>query len=299
MDRRPTLLMTDPAHFGVSYAINPWMRPGEWMLDEAGHKRSARLSWDGLRAGLESAGARIEVLPGADGWPDMVFPANAAVVLNGRALMARFKCDERRGEEAFFRAGFEALVRRGLLIEVIDLPAGVVHEGAGDGIWDASRQLIWVGYGQRSDKAAVEVIAGTFGQEVVALELKTPRFYHLDTCFCPLSGGEVLVYPPAFTEQALSTIREQVAPELLIEAADDEAAAFCVNAVSLGRTVVMAEAPPRLRARLMERGYRVNEADLAPFILSGGAAFCMTLRLDHRTTAARALSPVLTHGAAS
>lgn len=37
----PTILMTDPAHFDVRYAINPWMRPGEWRLDEAGHRRSA------------------------------------------------------------------------------------------------------------------------------------------------------------------------------------------------------------------------------------------------------------------
>ena len=35
-----------------------------------------------------------------------------------------------------------------------------------------------------------------------------------------------------------------------------------------------------LRARLEARGYAVVEVDLAPFILSGGAAFCMTLRLD-------------------
>jgi N-dimethylarginine dimethylaminohydrolase len=35
-----------------------------------------------------------------------------------------------------------------------------------------------------------------------------------------------------------------------------------------------------LRARLSERGYRVVGLDLAPFLLSGGGAFCMTLRLD-------------------
>ena len=281
MNRRPTLLMTDPAHFGVSYAINPWMRPGEWLLDEAGHRRSALQAWDALRAALNEAGADVEVIAGAAGWPDMVFPANAAVVLDGRALLARFKCDERRGEEGYFRAGFDTLNARGLLSEIIALPVGVVHEGAGDGIWDARRRLFWVGYGQRSDAAAASVVADTFGQEVLALELKTPRFYHLDTCFCPLSGGEVLYYPPAFTRDALARIRDRIEPDMLIEAEDDAAAAFCVNAVSLGRTVVMAEAPPRLRARLMERGYRVSEVDLAPFILSGGAAFCMTLRLDH------------------
>ena len=154
MNRRPTLLMTDPAHFGVSYAINPWMRPGEWLLDEAGHRRSARQAWDALRAALTEAGADVEVVAGAAGWPDMVFPANAAVVLDGRALLARFKCDERRGEEGYFRADFESLRDRGRLCEVVGFPEGRVHEGAGDGIWDARRKLFWVGYGQRSDAAA-------------------------------------------------------------------------------------------------------------------------------------------------
>ena len=96
--------------------------------------------------------------------------------------------------------------------------------------------------------------------------------------------SHVLVFPPAFTPDALGRIRDRVARELLIEAAPDEAGAFCVNAVSFGRTVVMAEAPPRLRAILEERGYRVREVDLSPFILSGGGAFCMTLRLDLAAT---------------
>jgi len=67
----------------------------------------------------------------------------------------------------------------------------------------------------------------------------------------------------------------------LIEASDADAAGLCVNAVCLGETIVMARAPQALRRRLEGRGYRVVEVDLAPFILSGGAAFCMTLRLDH------------------
>ena len=90
----------------------------------------------------------------------------------------------------------------------------------------------------------------------------------------------MLFFPSAFTAGAIRKIRERVAPDLLIEAAPDEAAAFCVNAVSIGRTLVMAKGPPRLAAVLAERGYHVIGVDLAPFILSGGGAFCMTLRLD-------------------
>jgi N-dimethylarginine dimethylaminohydrolase len=291
----PVILMTEPAHFDVSYAINPWMKPTAWRVDAEGYRRSARLAWEALRSAFIEGGAAIEVIPGAPGWPDMVFPANAAVVLDGRALLARFRHPERQGEETLFRAAFERLLRRGMLREIAELPTGLVHEGAGDGVWDATRQVLWTGFGPRSDEAAAEEIARFFGCAAVALELATPHFYHLDTCFCPLSGGEVLVFPPAFTPDALGRIRERVARELLIEAAPDEAAAFCVNAVSLGRIVVMAPAPPRIRAILADRGYRVCEVDLSPFILSGGGAFCMTLRLDLEGTGDVPLSPIPSH----
>ena len=45
----------------------------------------------------------------------------------------------------------------------------------------------------------------------------------------------------------------------------------------------MAKPPASLRRALEARGYRVAEVDLSPFILSGGAAFCLTLRLDHQS----------------
>jgi N-dimethylarginine dimethylaminohydrolase len=281
MTARPLILMTDPTWFDVAYTINPWMKPGLWQADRAGQQRAARRAFEALAATLADAGAIIERIDGAQGLPDMVFPANAAVVLDGRALMARFQPAERQGEEPRFLAAFERLKARGLLSEVRELPEGLFQEGAGDCIWDASRGHFWGGYGQRSRREAADAAADFFGREVVALELASPSFYHLDTCFCPLSGGEVLYYPPAFTPAALAVIRARVPADRLIEASDEDAAALCVNAVCLGDQVVMARAPAALRRTLEGRGYRVREVDLAPFILSGGAAFCMTLRLDH------------------
>jgi N-dimethylarginine dimethylaminohydrolase len=126
----------------------------------------------------------------------------------------------------------------------------------------------------------VGVIGRTFGQEVVGLELASDRFYHLDTCFCPLAGGKVLYYPDAFTPAAQAAIRERVPEAQRIVASAEEAEAFCVNAVNLDARLVMARAPASLRAKLTARGYSLIEVDLDPFILSGGAAYCMTLRLD-------------------
>ena len=276
----PTFLMVDPAHFEVSYAINPWMSPLMWQADRAGLHAAARVASAQLAGALRAAGARVETMAGAPGAPDLVFPANAAVVLDRRAILARFLHPERQVEEPVFARAFAGLSDRGLLDEVATLPQGAVHEGAGDAIWDARRALFWAGHGQRSNRRGLDAVAAFFGRDAVPLELATAKFYHLDTCFCALPGGEVLYYPPAFTAEARRAIADRVAPSERIEASDEDAGRFCVNAVALGRTVVMAKAADRLRRTLAERGYDVVDVDLAPFILSGGGAYCMTLRLD-------------------
>jgi len=277
MPAAPIIMVVDPAHFNVSYVINPWMKPGDWATDPAGHLAEARASFKALRTALTAAGADVRVTPGVAGQPDMVFPANAAVVLDGRALVARFACAERQGEEQPYKAALEA---SGLFSEVAIFPENCFQEGAGDAIWDRTRQLFWTGYGQRSIRAAIDHLGAFFGKTTVALELATPQFYHLDTCFCPLSGGEILFYPPAFTPEALALIHAHTTPEQRLVASAEDAAAFCVNAVNIGRDVIMARAPEHVRGLLTERGYTVTDINLDPFILSGGGAYCMTLRLD-------------------
>lgn len=281
MPSQPLFLLTDPAHFAVTYTINPWMRPSAWAENPAGHLAAARRSFRSLTAALAAAGARLEIVPGVAGLPDMVFPANAAIVLDRRALLARFRHRERRGEERHFREHFRRLLERGVIVdEVAQVPQDCFQEGAGDCIWDGARGRFWAGYGQRSTRRAAAEVSAFFGRETTALELVSPRFYHLDVCFCPLRGGEILYYPPAFSAASLAAIRDVVAPADLIEATDEDAARFNVNAVNVDDQLVMAKASPTLVSRLAERGYRVSQVDLMPFIMAGGGAYCMTLRLD-------------------
>ncbi|MGZ6038375.1 MAG: dimethylarginine dimethylaminohydrolase family protein [Phenylobacterium sp.] len=286
MDPRPRFLMTDPSCFDVSYQINPWMKPTAWRPE---HAAAAHAASADLRTALQGAGAQVETIGAVRGLPDLVFPANAAVVMDGKVLLARFRHPERQGEEAVFRSVFTRLQARGVVDEIVDLPQGVLQEGAGDAIWDAPRALFWVGYGPRSTRSSTTAIARTFGQEIQPLELASHRFYHLDTCFCPLAGGEVLYFPDAFTPQALAAIRDRLAPAQRIEASAEEAAAFCVNAVNLEDRLIMARAPASLRRKLAARGYRLTEIGLDPFILSGGAAYCMTLRLDRTSQSPAAI----------
>jgi N-dimethylarginine dimethylaminohydrolase len=270
MARKPLLLMTDAGHYEVSYVINPWMTPDAWSKDSASWWRAALAASDDLKAALEAAGAEVQRIGGAPGLPDMVFPANAAIVLDRRALA------------------------REVLDELGRFPKGVFQEGAGDCIWDATRQHFWAGYDQRSVRAAVPAIEDFFDARAVPLELVSPRFYHLDVCFLPLCGGEVVYYPKAFSPDAQAAIRERVAKDKLIEAGDEDAAGFCVNAVNIGREIVMATPTERLRDILCERGYRLHGVDLAPFIMSGGGAYCMTLRLDRMRAHAQAAKETVT-----
>ena len=47
-------------------------------------------------------------------------------------------------------------------------------------------------------------------KEILPLELVDSRFYHLDTCFCPLSGGDLLYFPAAFDRYAQAAIADRI-----------------------------------------------------------------------------------------
>jgi ornithine aminotransferase len=295
-----TLLACPPEHFEVAYRINPWMDPVTWAHRAVRLQREARAGWRRLVRTYETLGARVLTMPAVDGLPDLVFTANAALVLDGTALLARFLNPERKRETPHDEAMMQRLCEQGVLRSVRRLPAGLRFEGAGDAAWDAARGLVWTGWGQRSDFAAHEAVAETFGVPTVPLRLVSPRFYHLDTCLTPLAGGDVLWHPPAFDEPSRRAIRERIG-DGGIEVGDDDASRLAVNAVSLGRDLVMGHCSAALRARLESRGHRVHLVPMGAFNRSGGSALCLTLRLDASTgrradaiaaRAARATGPV-------
>ncbi len=275
-------LMCRPEHFAVSYAINPWMDPQSWARDARAHAAAVR-EWAALHGKLTELGAAVELVPPASGLPDLVFTANAAVVLDAKVLLARFRHSERQCEEAHFETAFRSLQARGLVDAVRRLPRDLVLEGAGDCVWDERRRLFWLGYGPRSDAAARDAVEDTFGQATVALELADRRFYHMDTALAPLPGGELMYLPDAFTPAGRAAIRERVAPQQRIEIAIADGCRLAANAVCLGDTLIMSDCGARLRAELSERGYEVVTTPLASFLRSGGSAFCLTLRLDRRS----------------
>ena len=288
---QPRFLMCPPRHFAVTYSINPWMDPKAWADGGDTLHAAAPRQWAALHRSLIQTGAAIETLEPEPGLPDLVFTANAAVVLDGKALMARFRHAERQAEQPVFTAAFRALAARGLVGEVVQMPEGVILEGAGDCLWDRHRGLFWMGCGFRSDAAASAVVERTFGVGCVALALADPSFYHLDTAFCALPCGGVIYHPGAFTGAAREIIEWLVVPSQRIALEPDDAARFAANAVSFGNVVIMSGASERLAQALAERGYVLVTTPLDAFLKSGGSACCLTLRLDQGLQAAREAAP--------
>jgi N-dimethylarginine dimethylaminohydrolase len=285
-DEGARILMCAPDHFEVAYSINPWMDPTLWAQEADTLGENARRQWHGLHRRLKKLGATIELVPPVAGLPDLVFTANAAVVMDGIALVARFRYPERQPEEAHYERAFRELWARGAIDGVRLMPDGLFLEGAGDCVWDKARQMFWMGYGPRSDRDSAAIVQETFGLETVPVELANAHFYHMDTAISALPRGEVMFVPSAFTEIGLKAIYDRVEPEKRIALSPKDASVFAANSVRVGDNIVMSSCSTALRRRLEAGGYTVHTTPLSAFHRSGGSAFCLTLRLDHRSAAA-------------
>ncbi|MCX7718759.1 MAG: TIGR00300 family protein [Candidatus Sumerlaeaceae bacterium] len=263
-------LMCRPDFFGVEYVINPWMdgNVGRARAEEA------RRQWEGLHA-LVSARAEVSLIAPASGLPDMPFTANGGLVAGDIFVPSRFFYAQREPEVDHHRAWFRSA---GFRVE--ELRSGAAFEGEGDALFQPGQRLLWAGYGVRSALETHRDLTDIFQVEVVSLRLVDQRFYHLDTCFAPLPGGKVFYFPPAFDDPSVETIRNRVAPEDRYEVGEEDALNFACNAVVAGDAVIMNYASAALRERLNRWGFEVLTTPLTEFMLAGGAAKCLSLKLE-------------------
>ena len=262
-------LMCAPDHYDVDYVINPWM---EGNIHKSSRDRAVE-QWQKLHHVLKDH-TLVDLVEPQKGWPDMVFTANAGLVLGNTVVLSRFFHKERQGEEPFFKQWFES---KGYT--VYELPKDLPFEGAGDALLDREGRWLWAGYGFRSELDSHPYLAKWLDIEVVSLRLMDERFYHLDTCFCPLNGGYLLYYPPAFDAYSNRLIEMRVPPEKRIAIAEADAVNFACNTVNIDSVVVMNKASDPLKERLAAAGFEVIETPLTEFLKAGGAAKCLTLRV--------------------
>ncbi|MGB7518589.1 MAG: bifunctional arginine dihydrolase/ornithine cyclodeaminase, partial [Spirulinaceae cyanobacterium] len=216
-------LMCSPDHYDVDYVINPWM---EGNIHKSSRDRAVE-QWQKLYYVLKDRSI-VELVTPQKGWPDMVFTANAGLVLGDNVVLSRFLHKERQGEEPHFKQWF---ADQGYT--VYELPKDLPFEGAGDALFDREGRWLWAGYGFRSELDAHPYIAKWLDVEVVSLRLIDDRFYHLDTCFCPLAGGYLLYYPGAFDAYSNQIIERRVPQEKRIAIQEADAVNFACNSVNI------------------------------------------------------------------
>jgi N-dimethylarginine dimethylaminohydrolase len=260
------ILMCPPDYFGIEYEINPWMN-----VQAGSDSNLARQQWEGLYQTLIELGATVDLLKPQPGLPDLVFTANAGLVFRERFFPARFRFGVRQGESPYFEAWARS---RGLT--VVPMPEPMNFEGAGDALFCG--ETLFAGYRFRSDVRSHQWVGERLGVSVLPMELVDPRFYHLDTCFCPLAPDIAIYYPGAFDEYGRSVLKDRI--PRLVEVSPEEAISFSCNAVLVGRTVILNLGAPKLAATLESLDFDVRPLEFSEFIKSGGSAKCLTFRID-------------------
>ena len=255
--------MCKPTHFQVSYDINPWMTSQQGLVDQS----KAMKQWEALFEALTKVAA-VYLIDQQPHVPDMVFTANAGIVNGDSVILSNFANEERKPEEELFQDWF---MSKGYSVVLSDIQ----YEGEGDHLIDHLGRH-WVGSGFRTDPIFLEFLKKNVDAEAHVLKLIDPRWYHLDTCFCPLPNGQVMWYPEAFDHESAELIAHSFEHHVIVD--EKSALNFACNCVAVDNTLFIPTGTSTVEL-LKKHGYIVKEFELSEFIKAGGAAKCLVLTL--------------------
>lgn len=255
------VLVCSPTHFDVSYAINPWMKPGTVDKDRA------RMQWQQLVSMYQTLGVTVTVIDQQEGLPDMVFAADQGIIVGNTVIASNFRYQERQGEQEAYRWWFQKQQYR-----IETLPKDATIEGHGECLF--FQDMLFVGIGFRANKQACGYLREFLKMSVIALELVNPAFYHLDTCLFILNETTAFYYPKAFSLSSQKLLKKYISH--LLPFSDEEASSFAANSAVTNHHVVLPSGIPTFRKKLVTLGYTPVVVDISEFIKAGGGMHCLT-----------------------
>lgn len=272
------VLLCTPFFYSISRITNANMQKGTSVDHQKAMAQWFKLKESYFQLKALNAIDNVAVIDGEDGLEDMVFCANQTFPWmdkhgKRKVILSRMRHSSRRDEVSFFGEFF-----RTQGYQIIELEKGF-FEGSGDIIPHPGKNLIYGGFGQRSSEKVYDIIAQELQVPIVKLELKNPYFYHLDTCFLPISSERAMLCPEAFNSESLDVIGrlfKEVINVQLEEALRNFALnAHCINTGNESKHVIIQEGSNNSNEILSEAGYNIIEADTSEYIKSGGSVFCM------------------------
>jgi N-dimethylarginine dimethylaminohydrolase len=278
-DEPRKILMCSPEYFDIIDVKNPYMESQEGMVN----KIIANQQWNQLKGIYEDWKTKgfldeILVIPGAEGREDMVFCANQSFpFINSRGekavIISKMRHPSRQLEVPFFEQFYLDLE-----YQSIHLNKAEMFEGMGDTIPHPGRKLYYGGYGHRSNADAYDEIQQASNSDFILLELITENFYHLDTCFVPLSEDAVMLCKDAFTDEGFEIIKKCF--KRIYEIPAEEAlSTFCLNTHVLteSKVAVLQSGSIKAKQALEAESYQIYETETGEFMKSGGSVFCMKM----------------------
>lgn len=275
------VLMCSPDYFDIVDVKNVHMQGHIGNTDKA----QVNAQWQSLKDAYDALLANkvldeVSVIPGAKDCEDMVFCANQTLpwkMEDGSevVVMSRMRHESRQREVPYFEEFFKNKGFKPLHFNNVKM-----FEGMGDVIPHPGKRLLYGGYGHRTTAEAYDELATMLQTPVVALELINSKFYHLDTCFVPLSKDSVMLCKEAFTEEGLAMVRQLFTKVYYIPEYEAEKY-FSLNAHAFDahgtKTAILQKGSVITVDVLKQEGYNVVEIETGEFMKSGGSVFCMKM----------------------
>lgn len=258
------ILLCPPDFYDIEYEINPWMHKDNDVVSSKAHEE-----YEQIKKIFLELGAEIHEIKQVKGLPDMVYTANCGEVVGNTFIVAKFRYKERQGESAAFQEYFE----KEFGFKTVALPEGVYFEGQGDLLNDGTRYFF--GWGKRSSREAKEHLETRLNAPVFAFETINPYYYHLDTCFAPLSEEIVMINQRSFNPEDLALIHTLF--PTVIETSEEDNKVLACNLVHIGKNIVVNDnITDALKRTLKSHGYTVHGVETAEYIKGGGSAKCIS-----------------------
>jgi N-dimethylarginine dimethylaminohydrolase len=260
MSKKTRVVMSAPDYFSIQYSINPWMN-----TDNQVDKVRAKKQWHQLKQAYQDLGLEIFEIPPSTSFPDLVFTTDHGVWIHDTFYLSNFRYPERKGEQNLTIPWYQRQQ-----IKTLAIPSLCYMEG-GDIL--VHHNKIYLGYGFRTSQDTTTYLHNTTRLPVVDLELVNENFYHLDTCFLPINQDTAFYYPPAFTAEGITALKNNFAN--LVPLSDLESNNFGCNSVIIGQKI-LCQPNPTFEEKIRTLGYNPITLEMSEFNKSGGGIHCLS-----------------------
>ncbi len=268
--------MCSPDYFEVNYSGNEFMKGN---IDNV-NKEKAMSQWTHLKSVYEDLGYEVVLIEPVKELVDMVFTANQSLPFldaegNKKVILSKMKNDQRKNEVKYFR---DFYLKRNY--EVIELPDEIRYfESMGDCVIDYERNILFGGYGFRTEERTYDFIANYTDFNIVKLKLINPVLYHLDTCFSIINSDTAVIQKSAFDETGLNSIKERFKTIIYADEKENLDYFVCNCHCPDGKNVIVQKGSIKFAEDITKTGLNLIQVETGEFMKSGGSVFCMKIMI--------------------